>query len=189
MEVLFNVVKIVTPLIAILALFSVHRLNRRQNSTEQEINRNHSDTLAAINHAYSKEAHASNHIYTRKAVHLEKAGELVGDLKFWAEKCVVPRTKTDFGEKQDIAKKMSMAFEDLIKLTMQYPFAFGEIEDFQGLLGNLMATVNRIENLVDSNEFNSKSPSWIEAVLEFQQQLSPLANAIQEQVIKMMQKP
>ncbi|MCG3767335.1 hypothetical protein EXA23_14175 [Vibrio cincinnatiensis] len=199
MDALFDVLKVVTPLLAILALFSVHRLNRRQNTIEQEINRkhdrhekhidrNHSEMLAAINHANSKEAHTSNHIYTRKAVHLEKAGELIGELKFWAEKCVVSRTRTNFGAKQDIAKKMSMAFEDLSKLIMQYPFAFWEIEGLHELLGNLMTTVNHIENLVNSDEFNSKSHSWTEAVKEFQQQLSPLTHAIQSQVINMMQK-
>ncbi|AGR00048.1 TPA: hypothetical protein NKQ43_003489 [Vibrio parahaemolyticus] len=188
MEILFDVLKVVTPLLAILALYSVHRLNRKQNSTEQEMNRNHSEALSAINHAYSKEAHASNHIYTRKAVHLEKAGELIGELTFWAEKCVVPRTRTDFGSKQKIAKRMSMAFEDLSKLNMQYSFAFREIEGFQEMLGNLMATVNHIENLVNSDQFNSQSPSWAKAVQEFQQQLSPLANTIQNQVIKMMEK-
>lgn len=174
-------------LMSILAMFSVHRLSRRHNSLEGTLNRNHSTTLAALNHANSKEAHAANHLYTRKASHLEKAGQIVGDLKFFAEKCVVPRTRVDFGSKQEIADRMSRAFEELTQHTMQFPVAFKKIDGFPTHMGNLMASVNIIENMVHSQNFSAESDVWRNAVSRFMNELSPLTNALQNEIEVLMQ--
>lgn len=184
-------------LVSTLVLYQIHSINRRQSSLEAHINRKqiadeniidraHSETLTTLNHAYSKEAHAANHLYTRKASHLENAGKILGDLKFWAEKCVVPRTQSDFGTKKEIAKKMSMSFEDLSQLSMQYPISFKEIADFQECMGNLMGCVNYIENMVNSNDFNPKSETWVLAISKFQSELSPLTVAIQSEIENLM---
>ncbi|HHQ4474502.1 hypothetical protein [Aeromonas sp. S41-2] len=174
-------------LMSILATFSVQRLSNKHSALEGLLNRNHSTTLAALNHAYSKEAHAANHLYTRKASHLEKAGQIVGDLNFWAEKCVVPRTRVDFGSKQEIADRMSRAFEDLTQHTMQFPVAFKRIEGFQTHMGNLMASVNFIENMVHSQNFSAESDAWKNAVLRFMNELSPLTSALQNEIEVLMQ--
>ncbi|MCG7564203.1 hypothetical protein [Pseudoalteromonas sp. McH1-42] len=174
-------------LFSILATFSVARLTRKHSTLEGNVNRQHAETLATLNHVYSKEAHASNHLYTRKATHLESAAKIVGELEFWAEKCVVPRTRTDFGTKQEIAAKMSMAFEDLTKHTMHFPFAFKEIPDFQKNLGDLMGAVNYIENMVHSKDFSASSQAWNEAVEQFRFTLSPLISGLHKEIDALMQ--
>lgn len=151
------------------------------------LKREHQKTLAALNHAHSKEAHAANHLYTRKASHLEQASSIVGDLKFWAEKCVVPRTRTDFGTKEEIASKMSKAFEDLSLHAMKYPFVFKGVDGFYGSMGKLMGCVNFIENMANSTDFSSKSKAWEEAVERFQTELAPLSQSIQDEVHKVME--
>lgn len=185
-------------LLSILALFSVHRSNRKQNllegsvnrkqtETENRLNRQHAETLAAVNHSYSKEAHAANHLYTRKASHLESAGKIVGDLQFWGEKCVVPRTRTDFGTKQEIASNMSKAFENLSQYTMQYPFAFKKIGDLQQYMLNLMDSVNYIENMAHTDNFGADSEAWKSAGKRFQQELGPITAALQREIEALMQ--
>jgi hypothetical protein len=109
MEDYIKVGTVVVALFAILASYSIARLNNKHTSLERNLNKKHAETLAALNHTYSKEAHASNHLYTRKATHLETASQIAGELEFWAEKCVVLRTRTNFGTKQNIASNMSEA--------------------------------------------------------------------------------
>ena len=173
---LFTAGKLFVGLLSILATYSIWRLNR-----------SHQETLAALNYAYSKEAHAANHLYTRKASHLERASEIVGDLKFWAEKCVVPRTRTDFGPKEEIASKMSRSFEDLSLHIMKYPFVFEGVDEFYGSMGKLMGCVNFIENMANSKDFSSESKAWKEAVERFQTELTPLTQAIQDEINRVME--
>lgn len=167
----FTDIRLLVGLITALVSFAVWRLSK-----------SHQETLAAINHAYSKEAHAANHLYTQKASHLEKAGEIVGDLKFWAEKCVVPRTRTDFGSKEEIASKMSKCFEDLSNHVMRYPFTFDGIPKFYENLGSLMGCVNFIENMVNAGDFKSDSKEWKESVTRFQNELAPLTQSLQNEI-------
>ena len=172
----FTAGKLLVGLVSVLATYSIWRLNR-----------SHQETLAALNHAYSKEAHAANHLYTRKASHLEKASEIVGDLKFWAEKCVVSRTRTDFGNKEIIASNMSQAFEDLSLHAMKYPFVFEGIQDFYGTMNKLVGCVNFIENMANSKDFSSDAKAWKDAVERFQTELSPLAQAVQDEINRVME--
>ncbi len=178
---------LVASLFSILATYSVARLTRKHSSLENNVNRQHAETVAALNHTYTKEAHASNHLYTRKAVHLEEASKIVGELEFWAEKCVVPRTRTDFGSKKDIAAKMSLCFEDLSKHTMQFPFTYKNIPDFYSNLGDLMGSVNYIENTVHSDDFSASSEAWTDAVSRFRSNLTPLTRELQKEIEALMQ--
>lgn len=169
-----------------LFLFSVHRLNRNHVTIENKMNRVHVDSMALINNSLSKEAHAANHLYTRKAICFEEASKIVGDLIFWAEKCVVPSTSYNFGSKSDIAKKMAKAYEDLRHYTLQYSAFFDESSDLETNLGLLMGSVNNIQNLVNSKGFNAGQPAWINAVKVFQDQLTPVASAFKKEIHTLM---
>ncbi|AWF81636.1 hypothetical protein BTJ40_12815 [Microbulbifer sp. A4B17] len=205
-----SLLAVVATFINALALISVHRgnrihsvlegkfnrdhgkaeniLNRQHEETENTLNRLHSETIAAINHSYSKEKHAANHLYTLKACHLENAGKIIGEIQFWAEKSISRRTRTEFGTDIEAASHMSKAFEDLSLYTMQYFFAFKEIVHLQKYMSKLTSSVNYIENMVHSNEYNSESENWKSAVVIFHEGLSPLTYALQEEIGKLMQK-
>lgn len=195
----YKIATIFGALFSTLALIYIHVFNRRQTSFENSLNRNQSESLAelnrqhaeiisALNHRYSKEAHAANFLYTKRAEQLEAASKIVGDLEFWAEKCVVPRTRTVFGTNQEIAGRMSKAFEDLTLFTMQHPSAFGQIENFYSYIGKLMDSVNFIENMVYASDYSSSSEAWKSAVMRFQKELSPLTSALQLEIEKIMNK-
>jgi len=166
---------VIATLITVLATFSIWRQSKL-----------HQEALATLNHLHSKEAHAANHLYTRKASHLEKGGAMVGDLKFWAEKCLTPRTKTDFGSKKENAARMTRRFETLSNLAMRYPFAFNDIPNFNKTMGNLMGCVNRIEGLVTSEDPTSKPDKWQEAADSFHKTLAPLTKELQEEINKVI---
>lgn len=194
-----KIATILLGLLSTLVLFYIHKLNRRQSYLESTLNRNqseslaelsrkHAEVIAALNHNYSKEAHAANLLYTKRAEQLETASKIVGELEFWAEKCVVPRTRTEFGTKQEIASKMSKAFEDLTYLYMQHPATFKKIDNFYSHVGKLMANVNFIENMVHTNDFSASSEAWNSAVLSFQKELSPLTAVLQSEIEKIMNK-
>ncbi|MCZ2809223.1 MAG: hypothetical protein O2V44_07715 [Candidatus Bathyarchaeota archaeon] len=163
-------------LVSALVLFSVHRQNRL-----------HAETLAHISNGLSKEAHAANHLYTRKAMFLEEAYHIIGDLYFWAEKCVVPATAFDFGSDKDKANKMIKAFEDFRLLTLKNSPFIHEQSMIWGAQSDLMVSVNHIHNMVNSNGYKGGSPQWQGAVNTFQDKLLPLASAVKEEVRELMQ--
>ncbi len=162
----------IAAVISAIAVFLVARLTIKHNKQQEELNRLHLDSLTAQEHANSKEAHTINHFHTRKTMHLEHAGKLLGEIKFWAEKCVVSRTRTQFGTHQQIAAKMSLAFEKLSKYAMCYPYAFKDQEKFQDKLGELMALVNNIENMTHDDAF-------VAAVKKFEDELKPFIESLQ----------
>lgn len=162
----------IAAVISAIAVFLVARLTIKHNKQQEELNRLHLDSLTAQEHANSKEAHTINHFHTRKTMHLEHAGKLLGEIKFWAEKCVVSRTRTQFGTRQQIAAKMSLAFEKLSKYEMCYHYAFEDQADFQKKLGELMALVNNIENMTYDDAF-------VAAVKKFEDELKPFIESLQ----------
>ena len=175
MEWLNDIAPILTAIAAVIsaiAVFLVARLTIKHNKQQEELNRLHLDSLTAQEHANSKEAHTINHFHTRKTIHLEHAGKLLGEIKFWAEKCVVPRTRTQFGTHQQIAAKMSLAFEKLSQYEMCYHYAFKDQADFQKKLGELMALVNNIENMTHDDAF-------VAAIKEFEGELKPFIESLQ----------
>lgn len=175
MEWLNDFAPILTAIAAVLnviAIFLVARLTIKHSKRQEKLNRSHLVILAAQEHANSKEAHTINHFHTRKTMHLEHAGKLLGEINFWAEKCVVPRTRTQFGTHQQIAAKMSLAFEKLSQYEMCYHYAFKDQKKFQDKLGDLMALVNNIENMTYDDAF-------VAAVKKFQDELKPFIESLQ----------
>ncbi|MFT6779332.1 MAG: hypothetical protein ACJAV1_003275 [Paraglaciecola sp.] len=169
-----------------LFLYGVHRLNRNHVSIENNMTRAHAESLASVNSSLSKEAHAANHLYTRKAICFEEASKIVGDLIFWAEKCVVPSTSFDFGTKKEIADKMAKSFEDLRLYTLQYSAFFNESADLQSNLCELMESVNHIQNMVNSDGFSAGQPSWVKAVDVFRRKLTPVASTFKKEIHALM---
>ena len=179
----------IAAVISAIAVFLVARWTMKHSKQQEELNRLHLDSLTAQEHANSKEAHTINHFHTRKTIHLEHAGKLLGEIKFWAEKCVVSRTRTQFGTHQQIAAKMSLAFEKLSKYEMCYPYAFKNKnqEKFQEKLGELMALVNNIENMTHSMHFNKDSYVWKTAIKEFEDELKPFIERLQTDLNKLLE--
>lgn len=162
-------------LVSALALFSVHRQDRL-----------HAETVARINSSLSKEAHAANHLYTRRAMFLEEAYQIVGELYFWAEKCVVPATAFNFGNDKQKADKMIKAFEDFRLLTLKNSPFIEEKSMIWLAQGDLMASVNNIHSMVNSSGYQAGSPEWQDAVKAFQDKLQPLASAVKDEVRELM---
>ena len=177
----------IAAVISAIAVFLVARWTMKHSKQQEELNRLHLDRLTAQEHANSKEAHTINHFHTRKTIHLEHAGKLLGEIKFWAEKCAVSRTRTQFGTHQQIAAKMSLAFEKLSKYAMCYPYAFKDQEKFQDKLGDLMALVNNIENMTHSMHFNKDSYVWKTAIKEFEDELKQFIESLQTDLNKLLE--
>jgi hypothetical protein len=169
-----------------LFLYGVHRLNRNHASIENKITQSHAVSLASINSSLSKEAHAANHLYTRKAICFEEVSKIAGNLIYWSEKCVVQSTTFDFGTKKEIANKMAKSFEDLRHYTLQHSVFFDEISGLQSNLGELMGSVNHIQNMVESEDFSAGQPAWVEAVGVYRGQLTPVANAFKKEIHTLM---
>jgi|AZIJ01.1.fsa_nt_gi hypothetical protein len=177
---------VLAALLSGLFLFSVHRLNRNHTSIENRMSRSHTESLESLKASMSKESHAANHLYTRKAVCFEEASKIVGDLIYWGEKCVVPTTVYDFGSKKDIATRMLKAFEDLRHYTLQHSVFFDEVPELQKNLADLMASVNHIQNMIDSDEFRAGKPAWNEAVGVYRQGLAPVAKSLKTEIYQLM---
>jgi hypothetical protein len=163
-------------LVSALVLYSIHRQNRL-----------HAETLARISSGLSKEAHAANHLYTRRAMFFEETYQLIGELYFWAEKCVVPVTAFHFGSDKDKADKMIKAFENFRLLTLKNSPFIHEDSIIWGAQSDLMTSVNHIHNMVNSNGYKGGSPQWQGAVNTFQDKLLPLASAVKHEVRELMQ--
>lgn len=171
------------------AVFIGNRQSNKYNKLEGKINRNHERLLADLNDVRSRQQYINNKNYTRNANYLERAANLIGDINYWAEKCVVSRTTLDFGEPKTAAKKMSSAIEALFKLQMNYPYAFKGIKKFDTQIGDLMASVNNIVNKLNQPDYDKNSAALQETVKEFQGKLSPLISNLQKELDSFMSMP
>jgi hypothetical protein len=178
---------VLSVLISSLALYTIHRVNRNHSSLENEINRAHAFTLASINHNFSKEAHAANYLYTRKAIFLEQAYDHVGELSFWAEKCVVSTTNYDFGTPQEIAVKMMKCFEDYRLLSIKKAPFIKDKSEIWKIQYELSSTVNYIANQANSNDFSAESQEWKDAATAFRDRLPPLSELLKKEVRLLME--
>lgn len=143
----------------------------------------HEETLAKLNYVYSKEVHAENHLYVQKIKHIEKANELLGEIVYWADKSVHATTHY---KGKDPTTKMVAAFEEFSLHVFRFAYSFTDKTVLREKLVELSNQINVITNKTNEEGFSSQSQPWEEAVRKFHEELSPLANSLQKNLVECM---
>jgi len=167
-------------------LYLVHWQNRNLTKLIHEKDAQYSKDIALLNHHLSKEAHASSYLYTRKADILEEGYKIIGQIHFWAEKCVVPLTSKDFGGPKEKAEKMISKFEDFRLFTLKNAPFIDQKSSLWMKQSDLMEAVNFIHNKLSIECENEIDEKWHESVNMLKEKLQPAANEIREEIQKLM---
>jgi len=177
---------VLAALITGLALLAAHRQNRKHDDLINKSNKQHDATLLLMKNSLSKDAHVSSHLYTRKAIILEEAYNIIGELHYWAEKCLVPLTSKDFGTTKDKADKMIGKFEEFRLFTFKNSPFIDEKSSLWMEQSNLMTAVNFIHKMSLDESGDSTNQKWIKSVNMLKKELKPASDEIKAEIKQLM---